>query len=193
MKYTQSRLALILTGLVGGVVLLASSGVYAGNAASLYSPPLSAIDEDQDSEAFHYTVLSYHEEELDGSAPGVWADDDGQLAHGSKALDEKPLDDSLDSRGPSGTGIGMGVTPLFDTYGVVRARSSHDKSTYVALGFISDELTLDEADILDSENKKAFSYGFGVNSSSSNFEYMMSMDQKSSGVSAVGMRFTSEF
>ena len=193
MKYKQSRLALILTGLIGGVVLLASSGVYAGNAASLYSPPSLAIDEDQDSEAFQYTVLSYDEDEFDGATPGVWADNDGQLTHGSMALDEKPVDDSLDSSSTSGTGIGMGVTPLFDTYGVVRGRSSLDKSTYVALGFISDELTMDETDTLDSENKKAFSYGFGVNSSSSNFEYMMSMDQKNSGVSAVGMRFTSEF
>jgi len=87
----------------------------------------------------------------------------------------------------------MGVAPLFDTYGVIRARSSQDKSTYIALGFISDELTMDAATTSENRDKEAFSYGFGVNSSSSNFEYMMSLDQEINGVSAVGMRFTSVF
>jgi hypothetical protein len=76
---------------------------------------------------------------------------------------------------------------------VIRASSNHDKSTYVALGFIADELTMDEAGTSDSRDESAFSYGFGVNSSSSNFEYMMSVDQENRDVTAIGMRFTSEF
>jgi hypothetical protein len=194
MKYKLSRLSLILSGLIGGVVLLASSGVYAGNEAYLYSSPLLAADEDQASGAFQYTVASYHEDGVDGAKPGAWVDNYGQLTYENVALEEKSVDDSLDSSSSApGTGIGMGVTPLFDTYGVIRASSSHDKSTYVALGFIADELTMDEAGTSDSRDKNAFSYGFGVNSSSSNFEYMMSVDQENNGVSAVGMRFTSEF
>ena len=194
MKYKLSRLSLILSGLIGGVVLLASSGVYAGNEAYLYSSPSSAADEDQASGAFQYTVVSYHEDELDGAKPGAWVNNYGQLTDENLALEEKSVDDSLDSNSSApGTGIGMGVTPLFDTYGVIRASSSHDKSTYVALGFITDELTMDEADTSDSRDSNAFSYGFGVNSSSSNFEYMMSVDQENYDVSAIGMRFTSEF
>ena len=194
MQYKLSRLSLILTGLIGGVVLLASSGVYAGNEAYLYSSPSLAADEDRASGAFQYTVASYYEDGVDGAKSIAWMGDYGQLTDENVALDEKSADDSLDSSsGISGTGIGMGVTPLFDTYGVIRASSSHDKSTYVALGFISDELTMDEAGTSDDRDENVFSYGFGVNSSSSNFEYMMSVDHENHDVSAIGMRFTSEF
>ena len=193
MQYKPFRIPLILTGLIGGVVLLSSSGVYAGNEAYLYSSPSLAADEDRASGAFQYTVISYYEDELDGAKPGVWVDSYGLLTYENVAREEKSVDDSLDSSSAPGTGIGMGVTPLFDTYGVIRASSSHDKSTYLALGFISDELTMDEDDTSDSRDRSALSYGFGVNSSSSNFEYMMSMDQENNGVSAVGMKFTSEF
>ena len=193
MQYALSRLSPILTGLVGGVVLLASSGVYAGNEDYLYSSPSLAADEDRASGAFQYTVISYYEDGVDGAKPGAWVGNYGQLANENVALEEKSVNDSLDSNSASGTGIGMGVTPLFDTYGVIRASSSHDKSTYLALGFISDGLTMDEDDTSDSRDESAFSYGFGVNSSSSNFEYMMSLDQENRDVTAIGMRFTSEF
>ena len=193
MQYKPFRIPLILTGLVGGAVLLASSGVYAGNEDYLYSSPSLAADEDRASGAFQYTVISYYEDGVDGAKPGAWVCNDGQLANENVALEEKSVNDSLDSNSASGTGIGMGVTPLFDTYGVIRASSSHDKSTYLALGFISDGLTMDEDDTSDSRDESAFSYGFGVNSSSSNFEYMMSLDQENRDVTAIGMRFTSEF
>ena len=193
MQYKPFRIPLILTGLIGGVVLLASSGVYAGNEDYLYSSPSLAADEDRASGAFQYTVISYYEDGVDGAKPGAWVGNYGQLANENVALEEKSVNDSLDSNSASGTGIGMGVTPLFDTYGVIRASSSHDKSTYLALGFISDGLTMDEDDTSDSRDESAFSYGFGVNSSSSNFEYMMSVDQENRDVTAIGMRFTSEF
>ena len=175
------------------MVLLASIGVHAGNEAYLYSSPSLAANEGQVPEAFQYTVISYHEDMADAARPGALVDDHGQHAYENLAVEEKSVDGSQDASSTMGTGIGMGVTPLFDTYGVIRASSSHDKSTYVALGFISDELTMDEEDTPDSRDKNEFSYGFGVNSSSSNFEYMMSVDQENNGVSAVGMRFISEF
>jgi len=193
MIYKLSRLSLMLAGLIGGVLLLASSGVYAGNEAYLDSTPSLAADEEQASGAFQYTVLSYPEDELDETKPDVWVNNHGQLAYENEAIEEPAVVDSLDSSNTPGTDIGMGVAPLFDTYGVIRASNSDDKSTYIALGFISDELTMDEADTSDSRDKNAFSYGFGVNGSSSNFEYMMSVDQENNGVSAVGMRFTSAF
>jgi hypothetical protein len=193
MKYKPSRVPRILTGLIGGIVLVASSSVYAGNESYHYSSPSLAADEGQAAEAFQYTVISYHEDEFDGAKSGVRVDDYGQLTHENVAREEKSIDDSLNVSSTPGTGLGRGVAPLFDTYGVIRASSSHDQSTYVALGFISDELIMDEDDTSNSSDKNALSYGFGVNSSSSNFEYMMSMDQENRGVSAVGLKFTSEF
>jgi hypothetical protein len=52
---------------------------------------------------------------------------------------------------------------------------------------------MDEVDKSDSRKDSGFSYGFGVNNSTSNFEYMMSVDQENYEVSAIGMRFISEF
>ena len=46
---------------------------------------------------------------------------------------------------------------------------------------------------MDGRNKNALSYGFGVNGTSSSFEYMMSVDQENNGVAAVGLRFMSVF
>ena len=191
MKYRLCRLSLMLTGPIGGVLLLACSVIYAGDEAYLYSSSSLAADEDRASGAFQYTVVSDHEGEFDATKPGAWVDNYGQLSFDNEAVEETAV--ALDSINTPATDIGMGVAPLFDTYGVIRASNSHDKSTYIALGFISDELTMDAADTLDSRDKNAFSYGFGVNGSSSNFEYMMSVDQQNKAVSAVGIRFTSAF
>jgi hypothetical protein len=87
MKYKLSRLSTILTGLIGGVVLLASSGVYAGNEAYLYSSPSLVADEDRASGAFQYTVASYHEDGVDGAKPGAWVGNYGQLANENVALE----------------------------------------------------------------------------------------------------------
>ena len=193
MKYKRSRSPLILTALIGAVVVMASNAVFAGNEAYPYSSPSLAVNEGQVPEAFQYSVISYHQDEHDGAEPGASVDNDGQPPYENLVVEENLVDDSQDSSATPGTGIGMGVAPLFDTHGVIRASSSRDKSTYVALGFITDELMMDDDDTLDSRDEKALSYGFGVNSSSTNFEYMMSMDQDNDGVSAVGMRFISEF
>ena len=122
--------------------------------AFFYSSSSLAADQDQYSVGFQHTLANYHENGFDGAKPTAWVGKDGQLTNENVALEEKSVDDSLDSSSASGTGIGMGVTPLFDTYGVIRTSSSHDKSTYVALGFIADELTMDEADASDSRDKK---------------------------------------
>ncbi len=179
MNYKLSKLPLILMGLIGGAVLLASSGVYAGSEAS---------------DGFQYTPVSYHEDGFDRAKQTSWASKYGQLTNENVTIDERSVDDWLDRRSSTlGKGVGMGVTPLFDTYGVFRTSGSHDKSTYVALGYISDELTMDEAGTSDSRDDNGFSYGFGVNNTTSNFEYMMSVNQEDYEVSAVGMRFISEF
>ena len=56
-----------------------------------------------------------------------------------------------------------------------------------------DELFMDEDDSLESRSDSEFSYGFGVNNSSYNIEYMMYMDEENYGVTAFSVGFISEF
>jgi len=178
-NYKLSKLPLILTGLIGGAVLLASSGVYAGSATF---------------DGLQYSLASYQENGFDGAKQTSGAGQYEQLTNENVTIDERSVDDWLDRRSKTPeNSIGMGVAPLFDTYGVFRTSGSHDKSTYLALGYISDELTMDEAGTSDSRDDNKFSYGFGVNNSTSNFEYMMSVDQENYAVSAIGMSFISKF
>jgi hypothetical protein len=184
----------MLKVLVGGVVLLMSSGVYADSGDYLYNSSSPAVDADQVSGEFQHTLASYHESGSNGAKPIVWTGEYGDLASESVAIKESSLNDLTD-RNTSNleAGIGMGVTPLFDSYGVLRTSSNNDQSTYAVLGFLSDEMVMDDADTVESRNDGKLSYGFGVNKSSFNFEYMMSMDEQIKDISAVGMRFTSEF
>jgi hypothetical protein len=76
---------------------------------------------------------------------------------------------------------------------VFRTSITNDRSTYLAIGITADELILDENDRLESGNDSEFSYGFGVNNSSYNIEYMMYMDEENSGVTAFSVGFISEF
>ena len=103
----------MLTGLIGGVLLLASSGVYAGDETYLDSSPSLAADEDQASGAFQYTVVSDLEDEFDETKPGAWVDNYGQLTYENEAVEETAV--ALDSINTPATDIGMGVAPLFDT------------------------------------------------------------------------------
>jgi hypothetical protein len=194
MNYRLCRFSRVLKGLIGGVVLLTSSGVYAGSGAYLYSSTSSAVDAGQASREFQHTLVSYHENGLNGAKPIVWVGEYRELTSENLAIEERSVNDFLHrKRSAVETGIGMGVIPLFDTYGVFRTSSNNDQSTYVVLGFTSDELATDETGTLNSTSDSGLSYGFGVNKSSFNFEYMMSMDDESYEVSAVGLRLTSEF
>ncbi len=162
--------------------------------AFLYSSPSLAADQNRAPEGFQYTLVSYHENGFDEAKPTAWVGKYEQLANQNVTIEERSVDDWLDRRSSTPeTGIGVGVAPLFDTYGVYRTSTSNSKSTYVMLGFISEELATDEAGTLDSSDDSVFSYGFGVNDSTSNFEYMMSMDQENYQISAIGMSFISEF
>ena len=179
MKRNRSNFLCLITGLVASAVILASNGVYAGNGAL---------------ETFHYFPVSYHADEVSGAKPTAHVSDYGQFENKIIASEERPVDNPLDYESTvPGKGIGMGVAPLFAAYGVFRTSGNHGKSTYLALGYIADGLAMDEAGSSDSREVSGFSYGFGVNNSTSNFEYMMSMDEENLEVSAIGMRFISEF
>jgi hypothetical protein len=162
--------------------------------AFLYSSSSLAADQDRYSVGFQYTLVSDHDNGFDGAKPAAWVDKDGALINEIVIIEKTPVNDWLDrtSSTPE-TGIGVGVVPMFDSHAVFRTGSNHDKSTYVVLGFVSDELIMDEAGTLDSRDDSVFSYGFGVTDSVSNFEYMMSMDQNNYEISAIGMSFISEF
>ena len=181
-------------GFAGGVVILTSCSAYAGSEDYPYNATASAEDFNQVSGEFQYTLASYYESGLNGANPIVWTGEYGEPDGENVAIQGSPAND-LTGRSTSNmdAGIGMGVTPLFDNYGVLRTSSNNDQSTYVVLGFLADEMILDDADILESSDDLDLSYGFGVNKSLFNFEYMMSVDEGRKDISAIGMRVTSEF
>lgn len=162
--------------------------------AFIYSSPSLAASEDRAHDGFQYTLVSDHDNGYDGSQPIAWVGEYGQLADDRITIEEKSLGNRLDrSSSNPGSGLGVGVAPLFDTYGVFRTSSNLKKPAYVALGYISEEFIMDDAATSDSRDDRGFSFGFGVNESTFNFEYMMLVDQENYAVSAIGMAFTSEF
>jgi hypothetical protein len=162
--------------------------------AFLYSSASLAADEDRATGGFRYTLVNYHEGVFDGAKPTAWVGKYGQLTNENVTIEEKSLIDSQDRiRSVLGTSIGLGVAPFYGTYGVFRTSTNLDKSTYVAVGFILDELTMDEAGTSDSWDDSGFSYGFGISNSSFNIEYMMSVDEENFDVSAISLGFISEF
>ena len=167
--------------------------------AFLYiSPPLAASD-GLISDGFQYTPAAYHEGGFDGAEANAWMGLYGQFKNENTLIEEIMAEESLEHRKSAlGTSIGFEFAPLYGTYGVFRTtinRTSieNDESTYLAIGITADELSLDGADSPDSRNEGEFSYGFGVNNSSYNIEYMVYMDEENYGVSAISLGFISEF
>jgi hypothetical protein len=162
--------------------------------ALLYSSSSFAVNEDRASEGFQYSLASYHEDVFDGAKPTAWKGKYGRLANESMTIEEISLDDSLDRKvSAPGTSIGLGVAPFYGNYGVFRTSSSRDNSTYIAVGFILDELTMDEDGTSGSWDDSGLSYGFGINNSSFNIEYMLSVDEENFDLSAISLGFTTEF
>jgi hypothetical protein len=162
--------------------------------ALFYSSSSLAAGEDPASDRFQNTPATYHVDGFGESKAKAWVSLYGQFENGNAAIEEIGIEESLkDRKSALGTGIGLEVAPLFGTYGVFRTSITNDKSTYLAIGITADELLLDESDRLENPNDSEFSYGFGVNNSSYNIEYMVYMDEENSGVAAVSVGFISEF
>ena len=160
----------------------------------LYSSSSFAVEEDRYSEGFQYSLVSYHKDGFDGTRPTPWNGKYGQLTNESVTLEERSLDDPLNRKVSFlGSSIGFEVSPFYGTNGVFRTSSSDDKSTYIAVGFMMDELAVDEAGWSDSKDDSVFSYGFGINNPSYNIEYMMSLDEEDFDFSTISLAFTSEF
>jgi hypothetical protein len=162
--------------------------------ALFYSSSSLAVGEDPASDRFQYTPATYHVEGFGEAKANAWISLYGQFKHENTAIEEVKIEESFeDTKSALGPRIGMEIAPLFGTYGVFRSSITNDRSTYLAIGITADELLLDEADRLESRNDSEFSYGFGVNNSSYNIEYMMYMDKENSGVTAFSVGFISEF
>jgi hypothetical protein len=152
--------------------------------AFLYSSPSLAADEERVYEGLQYTLAPYHEIGYDAAKPAAWTGKYSQFTNENVTMDLGKSD--------TGTGIGFGVAPLFGSYGVYRT-SSRDSSTYLALGFTVDEMTMDEAGTSGIRGDSGLSYGIGISKPSFNIEYMMSMDEGNYEISAIGLGFISEF
>ena len=162
--------------------------------ALLYSSPSLATGDGFVSDRFQYTPATYHEDGFDGTEADDWMGIYGQLIYEYTTIEEVQVEEALESsKSALGTSIGLEVAPLYGTYGVFRTSIENDESTYLAIGITADELSLDGVDSLDSSNEGEFSYGFGINNSSYNIEYMVYMDEENRGVSAIGLGFISEF
>jgi hypothetical protein len=153
--------------------------------AFLCSSPLLAANEGRASEGFQHTLITYHEDGYVGEKPITWVGQHGQFTNENVTMNRR--------RSDLGTGIGLGVVPMFGTYGVFRTGSNRDRSTYFALGFIVDELNMDETGTSDRRDDSGLSYGFGIANPSFNIEYMMSVDEENYEISVVGLSFISEF
>jgi hypothetical protein len=162
--------------------------------AFLYSSSAFAVDEGRASEGFQYALATYHEDGFDDGRPIAWKGKYGQPANVSMTTEEGSPDYSPDRKASvQVTNIGFGVAPYYASHGVFRTSSSDDKSTYIAVGFVIDELAEDEAGLSGSRDDNTFSYGFGINNSSYNIEYMMSVDESNLDLSAISVGFTSAF
>ena len=162
--------------------------------ALFYSSSSLAVGEGPASDRFQYTPATYHVDGFGGAKANAWVSLYEQFKNENTTIEEIKIEESLESRESAlGTSIGLEVAPLFGTYGVFRTSITNDKSTYVAIGITADELFREEADSFESRNDSEFSYGFGVNNSSYNIEYMMYMDEDNSGVAAFSVGFISEF
>ena len=162
--------------------------------ALFYSSSSLATGEGSASDRFQYTPATYHVDGFGEATANAWVSLYGQYKNENTTIEEVNIEKSLASNeSVLGTGIGLEVAPLFGTYGVFRTSITSDKSTYVAVGITADELFMDETDSLESRNDREYSYGFGVNNSSYNIEYMMYMDEENSGVAAFSVGFISEF
>jgi hypothetical protein len=162
--------------------------------ALFYSSSSLAVGEDPESDRFQYTPATYHVDGFGEAKANAWVSLYGQFENENTTIEEIKIEESLEGRKSAlGTSIGLEVTPGFGTYGVFRSSITNDKSTYLAIGITADDLFMDEADRFESRNDSEFSYGFGVNNSSYNIEYMVYMDEVNSGVAAFSVGFISEF
>ena len=158
--------------------------------AFLYSSSSFAVDKNRASEGFQYSLVSYHEDGFDGAKLAAWTGKYGRLPDESMTIEDRSLNRNVSV---PGTSIGLGVAPFYGNYGVFRTSSSPDNSTYIAVGFVIDELAMEETGTSDSWDDNGFSYGFGMNNSSYNIEYMLSVDEENFDLSAISLGFTTEF
>jgi hypothetical protein len=162
--------------------------------AFLYSSSSMAADEARVTNRIQNNLITYHEDGYDEKKPISWAGKYEQLTNVNLTTEEKSINDSADrNRSDMETYIGPEVSPLFGTYSVFRTSGKQDGSSYLALGFNFDELTQDEAETSYNSDERDLSFGFGVNNSSFNIEYMMYVNEEKREITAISLGFISAF
>jgi hypothetical protein len=162
--------------------------------AFLYSSSSMAADEARVTNRIQNNLITYHEDGYDEKKPISWAGKYEQLTNVNLTTEEKSINDSADrNRSDMETYIGPEVSPLFGTYSVFRTRGKQDGSSYLALGFNFDESTRDEAETSYNSDERDLSFGFGVNNSSFNIEYMMYVNEEKREITAISLGFISAF
>ena len=162
--------------------------------AFLYSSSSFADDLDRVSGGFQYSLQGFYADPFYQPKATAWKDGYGQPDNETERTEQRALDYSQNRKvSAEGTTIGWGVAPFYDSHGVFRTSSSEDKPTYFAVGFVIDELAVDEAGNSESSADGLLSYGFGIKNSSYKIEYMMSLDEGNYELSAISLGFSSEF
>jgi hypothetical protein len=162
--------------------------------AFLYSSSSMAADEARVTNRIQNNLITYHEDGYDEKKPISWAGKYEQLTNVNLTTEEKSINDSPDrNRSDMETYIGPEVSPLFGTYSVFRTCGKQDGSSYLALGFNFDESTRDEAETSYNSDERDLSFGFGVNNSSFNIEYMMYVNEENYEITAISLGLISAF
>jgi len=172
---------------MGRILFIVTSALFIGSSSL-------AADEDRASNGFQTNLTTYHEDGFDEGKPVPWVGNNGQLTNLGLTTEGKLKNGSLGrTKSLIETYIGPGVAPLFGTYSVLRTNGKQDGSSYVAFGFNLDEWVRDEADRSYSGNNSDLSFGFGVNNTLFNIEYMMYVSEESNEISAISLGYISEF
>ncbi|MDJ0777940.1 MAG: hypothetical protein QNJ85_08765 [Gammaproteobacteria bacterium] len=159
-----------------------------------YCAPAVAAGETGDYDDFRYTPVSYQEIEFDETKPIIGAAGYDWFFDVDVSIEDSSANGWLHSGGRYlEAGLGLGVAPFFDSYGVFRTSSNDENPTYFVLGYVSDELVADDATLPDEVDDRGFSVGFGISESSFSLEYMISVDEADYEFSTIGVGFISEF
>ena len=162
--------------------------------ALVYSSASLAAHDDQTTRRVQTNPITAPKDLSAENKPVSWMNANGQFENLDLATETRSINDSLNrNSGDTKTYIGEGVAPLFGTYSVLRTSGKRDGSSYMAFGFNVDELTQAEADESSLRNNNELSFGFGVNNSSSDIQYMMYVDEDNYEISAISLGYIAEF
>ncbi len=166
----------------------------AATVALLYSTSALAADDARTTNRIQQNLITYQEDGYGEMKPVFQTGKFEQLTKTNLMTDENTISESpVPNRSSLATNIRPGVSPLFGTYNVFRTNGNQDGSSYVTLGFNFDELTGDEAETSFDNDESDLSFGFGIDNSSFNIEYLIYVNEENYEPSAISLGFVSAF